>query len=261
MPTKPSPTAVAETPAYEHRVIDNALIADIQDHIFKVRTAILSYNDQYGKKSEQPEGTLNNSQALALAKEEFKEETSDLLDQWDRAWEVVANLRRSIGEKVSKLSGKPLHWEAPKPDESETAALKLQRKTAVGRMKLLKDMIEAVSSKDGKKAIESFLAANPMPSVGTDTVVDVTSTAPVTKKYRVDVDAVAADGTQLLNGDARKGFTSAVNAIRKSKVYGRGDAPDQDAFRARWEAREEGSKSTTWLDETVGITYTITDRG
>jgi len=181
-----------------------------------------------------------------------------LVEQYDSLMSQANAARKAAAERAAELLGVTMHYTPPKPDESLVAKLKEERKAAIQKGKLLTEMAKWVPGT--AETISAFLAEYPMPNLSGTSSVDLTSDGVSgTPKYRVDVSAVF-EGKELLNGTAGRGFTNAVNAIRKLKIYPRGQAPDQDYFRKKWEGREDGTSAVTWTDDTVGITYTVKAR-
>lgn len=188
---------------------------------------------------------------------EPKTEIKEALESWEDLINKVALARKSVIELTAKELGiAPANM--TERDPAQEGPLKEQRKIAVEIGNHLATMAQMTTDDNAKSAVNDFLAANPLPSVGRDQVRTFGGAATATPKYRVTIEVKKGDEILL----SEKGFTKTALALSKPVFgYERGKSPKSDDLRGAWEAAgntPDETKQNPVVFEDNGLTYTIT---
>jgi hypothetical protein len=166
------------------------------------------------------------------------ETISAALKKWESLVDEMNKARRAVIDETSKVLGITLSATAERNPEIE-APLKEERKIAAEIGKQLAMLASITNDDNSAKAVEEFLAKNPLPAVGRDQVHVFGSTdEKATPKYRVNVEVKIDDKVVV----SESGFTKAALAL--PKFYPRGEAPKSDKLRLAWEAAGNSAEKT-----------------
>lgn len=161
-----------------------------------------------------------------------KDDIKKALEAYEALINETARARKAILDITSNELGITLSATSDRNPETE-APLKEKRKVAIEIGSNLSTIGKMTNDEKTTEAINTFLAANPMPAIGRDQARVFGDDGKSTPKYRVIVE-VSKDGTSLLNV---KGFTAASLALTKPAFgYERGKAIKTDDLRKAWES-------------------------
>lgn len=161
------------------------------------------------------------------------------LENWEKLVSEVAAARTALLNTTAEKLGIQLSAVVERNTETESE-LKEKRKVAVEIGTQLSMFAKMINDEEASKAVLSFLAANPLPSVGRNQSRSFTDAGASTPKYRVTVE-VSKDDKVLFTAD---GFTKASLALPKLNVYPRGESPKREDFQKVWEAAGNSPEKT-----------------